>query len=63
MYPHNENNDELELKFFTRLTLNTKGHLPPVSANRAQLISSNSKWACRKETLWLFNEKSPHPDI
>ena len=31
----------------TGLTLNTKGHLPPVSANRALLISSNSKQACR----------------
>ena len=27
----------------TGLTLNTKGHLPPVSANRALLMSSNSK--------------------
>ena len=52
----------------TRLLLNPKGHLPPVRqsgaglpANRALLISFNSKQACRKETLWLSNEKLAYP--
>ena len=40
----------------------TRGHLLPVSANRELHESSNSKQAWSKETLWLLNEKAPHPD-
>ena len=42
----------------TQVTLYTTGHLLPVSANREVLKSSNSKQACRKETLWLLNRKA-----
>ena len=37
--------------------------LPPVPANRELLESSNSKYACSKETLWQLHEKLTHPDI
>ena len=52
-----------QLEIITRATPNTKGHLPPVPANKALQNSSNSKSACSKETLWQLNEKLAHPDI